>query len=459
MDITVAAGGKVYGPMHESFKIALAPVTGKIYYQAYNTALAHNYDDKTVSGAPMGGATLSITVGQESPELVAGKDSTGSDHSGCRVCHSVSAYGDRMIVQHGEQYLDTSSYDLKNGNTESMPYKTGTAGWAGLYPDGTLGLSDTVNVASASSEVNGPVSLYDMATGAAVASTGLTDFATSVGLPSFSPDGKHAAFVLFEGASTKDVGAADGRKLVVMDFDLGSKAFANPKLLWQATGDDERPGWSTFMPSSDIVVFQRRCNGTSGETFSSRDGARGELWWVDLATATAGPLANANGVGGDGKTYLPTADQNHDDDARLSYEPSISPVASGGYAWMVFMSRRLYGNVAALDPWASDPRNVDLTSGVTTKKIWMAAIESAAEAGQGSEPPGLLHSGARAPRGELAPVLRPFALHVGSRDVHDGHRLLQRILSRRIVPASTRTQLRRDQREVHYPGRLLRRSQ
>lgn len=375
VDITVASGGKLYGPMHESFKIALAPVTGKIYYQAYNTALAHNYDDRTVSGAPMGGATLSITVGQESPELVAGKDSAGSDHSGCRVCHSVSAYGDRMIVQHGDQYLATSSYDLKNGNTESTPYKAGTVGWAGLYPDGTLGLSDTVDVASASSEVNGPVSLYDMATGAAVASTGLTDFATSIGLPSFSPDGKHAAFVLFGGASTKDIGAADGRKLVVMDFDFGSKAFANPTLLWQATGDDQRPGWSTFMPSSDIVVFQRRWNGTSGETFSSRDGARGELWWVDLATATAGPLANANGVGGDGKTYLPTADQNHDDDARLSYEPSISPVASGGYAWMVFMSRRLYGNVATLDPWASDPRNVDLTNGVTTKKIWMAAID------------------------------------------------------------------------------------
>ena len=382
VEIAVAAAGKAWGPMHQTYKIALAPVTGKIYYQAYNTALAQNFDAQTKSGAPMGGATLSITVGQESPELVAGKDSQGGDHSGCRVCHSVSAYGDRMIVQHGERYLDTSSYDLKNGNTESTPYQTGTVGWAGLYPDGNLGLSDTVNVANAQSEVNGPVALYDMTTGMVVPSSGLTDFATSIGLPSFSPDGKHAAFVLFSGPSTSAVGDANGRKLVAMDFDLASRSFTNPELVWDAPDADQRPGWSTFMPSSNIVVFQRRWKGTSNETFSSRDGARGELWWVDLATATAAPLARANGVDDAGKAYLPSGDNNHDDDSRLSYEPSISPVASGGYAWMVFMSRRLYGNVATIDPWSSDPRNVDLTNGVTTKKIWMAAIDLNPEPGK-----------------------------------------------------------------------------
>jgi hypothetical protein len=373
VEVVVAADGKAWGPMHQSYKIALAPVTGKIYYQAYNTALAHNYDEKTVSGALMGGATLSITVGQESPELVAGKDS--SDHSGCRVCHSVSAYGDRMVVQHGEKYVNTSSYDLKNGNKETTPYVPGTVGWAGLYPDGQLGLSDTVNVGNSAVEVNGPVALYDMNTGAAVPAPGLSDFATSIGLPAFSPDGKHAVFVLFKGNSTPAIGDADGKKLVVMDFDLASKTFSNPRLLWGATADDPRPSWSSFLPSSNVVVFQRRWQGTNSETFATREGARGELWWVDLATATAGPMDRTNGIGADGTPYVPKGDNNHDDDVRLSYEPSISPVASGGYAWMVFMSRRMYGNVATIDPWASDPRKVDLTAGVTPKKIWMAAID------------------------------------------------------------------------------------
>jgi hypothetical protein len=370
VEVTVLAGKKAWGPIHQTYQIALAPINGKIYYQAYNTALAHNYDAKTVSGAPMGGATLSISVGEESPRLVAG--TTTTDHSGCRVCHSVSAYGDLMVVQHGDGYATSSTYDLKNGNTETV--QSSPLAWAGLYPDGTTGLSNNVEVAS-TGESRPPAALYDMKTGAVIPSPGLAGFATSIGLPSFSPDGTHAAFVLFAGPSTPAVGAPNGRQLVAMDFDVGSSTFSNPRKLWEATPDTERPGWSTFLPSSQAVVFQRRFKGGTNEIFASRNGARGELWWVDLATLAATPLAQTNGVGADGKSYLPTGGENHAQDERLSYEPSISPVASGGYAWMVFLSRRAYGNVATMDPWHSDPRAYDLTAGVTTKKIWMAAID------------------------------------------------------------------------------------
>ena len=39
----------------------------------------------------------------------------------------------------------------------------------------------------------------------------------------------------------------------------------------------------------------------------------------------------------------------------------MNPVPSGGYAWVVFTSRRLYGNVATINPFYSDPRYHDLT--------------------------------------------------------------------------------------------------
>ncbi|HVU04166.1 MAG TPA: Ig-like domain-containing protein [Polyangiaceae bacterium] len=372
LEVVVASGGKAYGPMKQSYKIALAPINGKIYYQAYNTVLAHNYQDQTKSGVPMGGATLSISVGEPFPRLVAGKTST--DHSGCRVCHSVSAYGDRMIVQHGDDYTASSTYDLKNGNVESTPYQNATMAWVGLYPDGSLGLSNNVEVGGPN-QADPPAALYDMTSGAVVPTTGLTDFATSIGLPSFSPDGKHVAFTLFEGASNAAVGPANGRKLVGMDFDLATKAFSNPKLLWESTTDTERPGFNTFLPTSAALVFQRRFAGTTNEIFASRDGARGELWWLDLASGQVAPLDLTNGMGAGGTPYLPNSGPNHDRDDRLNYEPSISPVASGGYAWMVFMSRRAYGNVATADPWHSDPRDYDIEKDVTTKKIWMAAID------------------------------------------------------------------------------------
>jgi hypothetical protein len=383
VEMTLLAGGKAYGPIKQSYKIALAPFNGRIYYQAYATAFVKNWEPAlTVWGERFGGATLSIDVGAESPKLVAGTNT--DDLSGCRVCHSVSAYGDRMIVQHGthEEYRETATYDLKNGNAQSEPYKPGTVSWAGLYPDGKLGLANSMNVTGSPSN-DGDTKLYDMATGAVVPSPGLNEFATRIGLPAFSHDGKHAVFSFFEGPSTTAVGPANGRKLVAMDFNLATKTFSNPRLLWEAPANDQRPSFVTSMPTSDAVVFQNRWQGAQGnnDTFSTWHGALGNLWWVDLATHTAHSLDRVNGIGTDGKSYLPKGANNHDQDERLNYEPSISPVASGGYAWMVFMSRRQYGNVATSDPWAADPREHDIRKDITTKKLWMAAIDLNAKPG------------------------------------------------------------------------------
>jgi hypothetical protein len=55
----------------------------------------------------------------------------------------------------------------------------------------------------------------------------------------------------------------------------------------------------------------------------------------------------------------------------------MNPIPSGGYVWVVFTSRRMYGNVATLAPSTSDPRNYDFRniSNYTTKKLWVAAID------------------------------------------------------------------------------------
>ena len=61
--------------------------------------------------------------------------------------------------------------------------------------------------------------------------------------------------------------------------------------------------------------------------------------------------------------YLPTlAATDHTQRRSLNYEPTVNPVPSGGYAWVVFTSRRLYGNVATLKPYWSDPRYDDLST-------------------------------------------------------------------------------------------------
>ncbi|MGD0525634.1 MAG: WSC domain-containing protein [Polyangiaceae bacterium] len=57
-----------------------------------------------------------------------------------------------------------------------------------------------------------------------------------------------------------------------------------------------------------------------------------------------------------------------------NYEPAALPVTVGGYSWVAFTSRRMYGNVATINPYWSDPRFQNLTAEPTTKKIWVAAI-------------------------------------------------------------------------------------
>ncbi len=108
-------------------------------------------------------------------------------------------------------------------------------------------------------------------------------------------------------------------------------------------------------------------------------GSEGELWWVDLTTQTPYPLYQLNGKTASGTTvtpYLPTSTATeHPDDTVLNFEPTVNPVPSGGYAWVVFTSRRLYGNVATVNPYFSDPRFHDISKTPTTKKLWVAAID------------------------------------------------------------------------------------
>jgi len=162
--------------------------------------------------------------------------------------------------------------------------------------------------------------------------------------------------------------------LASIDYDPASTTFSNNQNLDTPTGGDTDL-FPAFLPTNDAVIFEHE-TASDGEFGATRDGSRGELWWVDLATQNAVPLANLNGVG-----YLPTGVNNHSTDQTLDYEPTVNPVPSGGYAWVVFTSRRMYGNIATIDPFSSDPRDFDLSATPTTKKLWVAAIDLNAKAG------------------------------------------------------------------------------
>jgi len=371
--VVVASAGKGYGPLSQTWKVARGQLRGTVYYQSYGTNLAKNYSGAKGGDGKFGGATLAIRGGSTDPTLVAGKTGGKSD---CRVCHSVSGNGNRMVVQHGDVYQMSSSYDLfKSYAATSYASSTyGKLGWIGMTPDGKMGLSNAVPLPGSANTAN--TGLYDMTSGAALSSSGLTSFVTRAGFPMFSPDGKTVAFTFYAGTGTAATGAGDGNKLVVMSFNSTTRAFSNPKVVYTGkTGS--RPGWPAFWPTGKALLFQRELSGnTSGEYFATRNGGRGDIYWVDLASGKVAPLDLLNG-----KTYLPVGANGHSGDAALNYEPTVSPIASGGYAWVVFVSRRMYGNVATINPWYSDPRQHDLTKTPTPKKLWVAALDLNPKAG------------------------------------------------------------------------------
>src|SRR5262249_18777195 len=144
-------------------------------------------------------------------------------------------------------------------------------------------------------------------------------------------------------------------------------------------------GWPQFLPGNPSLIFHKTlkwstgggtdCTArpTAGTTlncmFSTWKGAQAELWIVDVPP-TPGPTMPVALDELTGKGYPPT-NASHPSDAILNYEPTVTPIPSGGYYWVVFTSRRMYGNVAPGDPYegaATPPHPIP-------KKLWVAAID------------------------------------------------------------------------------------
>ncbi|NOU28567.1 MAG: hypothetical protein HOO96_11735 [Polyangiaceae bacterium] len=372
VSLTFAKGSVAYGPIVEKWKVASAPLKGIVYYNSYGTKLAKNYTGALGPDTNFGGATLGIRGGSTDPALVAGDSTAG----GCRVCHSVSANGAALITQRAGGGQPFSAYALKTSTETTMADNGVVSTWPALYPDGSMFFSSGGGTPASK--------VFDTPSGAGLITptqktvTGLpADLRAET--PAFSPDGKALAFNLYGGAGS------DRKTLAMMTFDKTTMTFgAVTNLDTPASGNTAI--WPSFMPNNAAIVYQVEtryngrdfggtrggpgCEAVGGCGDNNDTGTRAELWWLDVKTKTRARLDKANGLG-----YLPTGPMVHNDDATLNYEPTVNPVPSGGYAWVVFTSRRLYGNIATINPWQSDPRFTDISSKPTTKKLWVAAVD------------------------------------------------------------------------------------
>ncbi|HEY8088082.1 MAG TPA: hypothetical protein VIF09_09555, partial [Polyangiaceae bacterium] len=341
--ITKSSGGKVTGPAIESWKIAQGSLKGTVYYNSYDSPLAN------------GGAVLTIQPGAAAPTVLMG----GS--SGCVVCHAVSADGSTITAGHQHSY-DQSGDLTKNNATLATINLSGNGGDhvftnGGMYPDGSLMLTcDNCVDVSATNGNAGPSHLVDPKTGASVPAPGLDGVVSLAAFPTFSSDGKKVAFNQYGNAS----GYGPGHSLGVMDFAVATHTFSN--LGTVATDATLFPTWPAFTPDNEWVIYQ-----LGNQSYTRNSGTTANLGVLHVPSGTVAMLDLLNGTSA-GKSYLPFSD-----DGDKDYEPTVLPVAVGGYFWAVFTSRRQYGNtINDSDPWEGlFEGNVP----AKRKKLWVAAID------------------------------------------------------------------------------------
>jgi WD40-like Beta Propeller Repeat len=352
---TKLAGGAVTGPANETWRIAQGNLTGIVYYNTYVSPLAN------------GGAVMRIKPGQNAEVLL----------GGCNVCHSVSANGN--VLAAGVSWtngnpLDSATYDLTQDGAASqraLDDDGRKCAFGGLTPDGTWMVSN--GIPGAGSPVRGlggdyPSRVFDTKTGMVVDAPSFTGAVQYALTPAFSPDGKHLAFSWYD--------ATPGRTIATMDVDLlqSPPAFLPPNQVYTApTGV---AGWPSFTPDGNAVLFHE------GDRFDTAGyggtPSYGEIYMVDVLNKALNKLAALNGYDANGQFYLPFGDA---EEARLDYEPTILPVAVGGYYWVFFTSRRAYGNTIGPGGTVPDGDNKwgKLVNGGEVpsprKKIWVAAID------------------------------------------------------------------------------------
>jgi len=363
-----------------TWTIAPASMRGTIYYWAQNI-----------------GRVVRIKPGATAPDDFANapplNDTSVYPSSSCLMtCHTVSANGS-VIVSGGGSF--GGSYSLATGQPiYSLPgvWGGGTAGttdnstvvqWSNsaLTPDGTYIVENQL-ASQLSEAVGGPEygGIFKTADGTAATTAGLPN--EPIFMPAFSPDGSKLLWVAGASSVPGDwlTSTAPGALRLAPFNETASPMFGAASDLVQGTANPSyfNIAWPTVSPdghwalysrlNSDVVDSRGLC-GSSGCDYSTL----GDMYLADTTTPNSETRLAA--LDGDGYPFAAGARDLH-----YNYEPTFAPVAAGGYFWVVFTSRRTYGNTLTGTP-------------AVTKQLWVAAIDQNPKPGVDPSHPAFLLPG------------------------------------------------------------------
>lgn len=287
------------------------------------------------------GRVLRINPGADAPEDFL----AANGQSGCSTCHSVSADGNTLILG-GD--ISVSTWDLVTNKTVLDIQNVGkpVRNWAmpAISPNGKVLIE---NAAPLPGPPGGSDGMWDAVAGVKLQNTGLEGI--QLDMPAFAPNGSIIAAV--DHAS---------HALVKYDYDAVNIHATGPTVLVEAGADPAKNGitFPSVSPDGKWIVYHRADYPNSLDTRT----CRGDLYLASVdQPGLEHRLANVNG-----DLYpFHAGDRDHS----YNYEPTFAPLATGGYNWVVFTSRRTYGN--------------RLTGGKeAVKQLWVFAIDQHPQPGQ-----------------------------------------------------------------------------
>ncbi|MEZ4306548.1 MAG: hypothetical protein R3F14_00660 [Polyangiaceae bacterium] len=261
----------------------------------------------------------------------------------CWGCHTVSRDGTRMMatLESGSPFPQiTIDLTQEPGVYGEIKYPgTPIGGTFSAYND----KGDKAIVSNDGAGNNERLRIVDTASGATLNDNALGN---GCGEPAWSPTGKKLAAICGMGAGGWQFDAYQGY-LTTADVADDGITVSNITTLVPQAGGQGRPAYPSFSPGGDYIAFGR-------PTAGSRTTGDGDLWIVDTNN------------GAEVKKLAIASSDNR------SFNPVFSPLRAGGFYWLVFVSRRDYGNRLI---------------GANRQQLWITAVDDPPTAGDPSHPP------------------------------------------------------------------------
>ncbi|MFS8069088.1 MAG: TolB family protein [Byssovorax sp.] len=325
-----------------TWKIANGSLRGTVYYWSNNL-----------------GRVVRIKPGAKAPDDFlkndVGLDSYAAENK-CTTCHAVSANGSTLVM--GGDYPATTIDLLTNKVVYSIvppsspPDIAALRRWSmpALSPNGKVLIQN--NAKAIPGPPGGQDGMWDTTTGQKIVGTGLDG--VLLGMPAFAPNGTKIAYVGIADAQNVPQG------LNVYDYDVNTNQVQNAVGLVPAGADQglNAIAFPSVSPDAKWITYHR---GHYPDSLDTRFGP-GDLYVASVdQPGVEMRLGKANG---DGYPFAAGAR-----DLSYNYEPTFAPLNSGGFAWVVFTSRRTLGNQLT---GAKD----------VVKQLWVAAIDQNPQPGQ-----------------------------------------------------------------------------